>query len=50
MKEKNGATCSKHLEAKDRVRFDRKILSPSGWLRNAVVFIKNIEHGKIWGK
>ena len=27
MKEKNGATCSKHLEAKDILRFDRKILS-----------------------
>ena len=47
MKEKNGATCSKHPEAKDGVRFDRKILSPDGWLQNAVVFIKNIEHGKI---
>ena len=49
-KEKNGETCSKHPEAKDGVRFDRKILSPDGWLQNAVVFIKNIEHGKIWGK
>ena len=48
MKEKNGATCSKHPEAKDILRFDRKILSPVGWLQNAVVFIKNIEHGKIW--
>ena len=27
MKEKNGATCSKHPEAKDILRFDRKILS-----------------------
>ena len=50
MKEKNGETCSKHPEAKDGVRFDRKILSPDGWLQNAVVFIENIEHGKTWGK
>lgn len=49
MKEKNGETCSKHPEAKDGVRFDRKILSPDGWLQNAVVFIENIEHGKTWG-
>jgi hypothetical protein len=50
MKGKNVATCSKHPEATDRVRFDRKIVSPDGWLQNAVVFIKNIEHGKTWGK
>ena len=36
-------------EAKVGIRFDRKILSPDGWPQNAVVFIKNIEHGKIWG-
>jgi hypothetical protein len=47
IKEKNAATCSKHPEAKDGVRFVRKILSPDGWLQNSVVFIKNIEHGKI---
>jgi hypothetical protein len=50
MKEKNDATCSKHPEAKDGIRFDREILSPDGWPQNAVVFIKNIEHGKVWGK
>ena len=44
MKEKNGATCSKHPEAKDILRFDRKILSQDGCLQNALVFIKNIEH------
>jgi hypothetical protein len=27
MKEKKGATCSKHPETKDRLRFDRKVLS-----------------------
>jgi hypothetical protein len=47
MKEKNDATCSKHPEAKEGIRFDRKILSPDGWPQNAVVFIKNIEYGKI---
>ena len=50
MKEKNSGTCSKHPEAKDGVRFDLKILSPSGWLQNAVVYIKNIEPGITWGK
>ena len=50
MKEKNGETCSKHPEAKNGVRFDRKILSQSGLLQNAVVFIENIEKGKAWGK
>ena len=30
MKEKNGATCSKYPEDKDRLRFDRKILSQDG--------------------
>ena len=47
MEEKNDATCSKHPEAKDGVRFDLKILSPDGWLQNTVIFIKIIEHGKI---
>jgi hypothetical protein len=50
MKEKNGETCSKHPEAKDGVRFDRKILTLNGLLQNAVVFIENIEKGKAWGK
>jgi Carboxypeptidase regulatory-like domain len=50
MKEKNGETCSKHPEAKDGVRFDRKILSSNGLLHNAVVFIENIEQGKAWEK
>ncbi len=50
MKEKNGETCSKHPEAKDGVRFDRKILSLNGLLQNAVVFIENIEQGKAWRK
>lgn len=50
MKEKNGETCSKHPEAKDGVRFDRKILSANGLLQNAVVFIENIEQGKAWKK
>ena len=50
MKEKNGATCSKHPEAKYGVRLDLKILSTDGWLQNAVVYIKNNEHGKTWGK
>ena len=30
MKEKNGPTCLKHPEAKDRLRFDHKILSQDG--------------------
>lgn len=50
MKEKNGETCSKHPEAKDGVRFDRKILTANGLLQNAVVFIENIEQGKAWKK
>ncbi len=50
MKEKNGETCSKHPEAKDGVRFDRKILRSDDFLQNAVVFIENIERGKAWGK
>lgn len=50
MKEKNGETCSKHPEAKDGVRFDRKILRSNELLQNAVVFIENIEKGKAWGK
>ena len=33
MKEKNGATCSKHPEAKDRLRFGRKILSQDGYFK-----------------
>ena len=49
MKEKNGETCSKHPDAKNGVRFDRKILSQNGLLQNAVVFIENIEKGKAWG-
>lgn len=50
MKEKNGDTCSKHPEAKEGVRFDRKIRSLNGLLQNAVVFIEDIEKGKAWGK
>ena len=50
MKEKNGDVCSKHPEAKDGVRFDRKILSSNGLLQNAVVFIENIAQGKSWKK
>jgi hypothetical protein len=50
MKEKNGETCAKHPEAKDGVRFDRKILRSNGLLQNAVVFIENIEKGKAWRK
>ena len=49
MKEKNGETCSKHPDAKDGVRFDRKILSSNGLLQNAVVFIEDISKGKAWG-
>ena len=50
MKEKNGATCSQHPEAKDGVRFDHKIISPNGLLQYAVVFIEHIEKGKPWKK
>lgn len=50
MKEKNGETCSRHPDAKDGVRFDRKIIKTNGLLKNAVVFIENIEKGKAWEK
>lgn len=50
MKEKNGATCSKHPAAKDGIRFDQKILSVNGLLQNSVVFIENIDAGKPWKK
>jgi len=50
MKEKNGETCSRHPDAKDGVRFDRKIIKSNELLKNAVVFIENIEKGKAWEK
>lgn len=50
MKEKNADTCSKHPDAKDGVRFDRKILKSNDLLKDAVVFIENIEKGKAWSK
>ncbi len=50
MKEKNGETCSKHPDAKDGVRYDRKIQKLNELLKNAVVFIENIEKGKAWGR
>lgn len=50
MKEKNGDICSKHPDAKDGVRFDRKIIKSNDLLKNAVVFIENIDKGKAWGK
>ncbi len=50
MKEKNSETCAKHPEAKDGVRFDRKILRPNALLQDAVVFIENIATGKDWRK
>jgi len=50
LKEKDGETCVKHPEAKDGVRFDRKIMSVNGLLQNAVVFIEKIEKGKAWKK
>jgi hypothetical protein len=48
MKEKNSDTCSRHPDAIDGVRFDRKILLSNELLQNAVVFIENIEKGKAW--
>jgi hypothetical protein len=50
MKEKNGDICSKHPDAKDGVRFDRKIIKSNDLLKNAVVFIESIDKGKAWGK
>jgi hypothetical protein len=55
MKEKNGETCARHPEAKDGIRFDRKILisndhGSDGLLQDAVVFIEHIEKGKAWEK
>ena len=50
MKEKNSDICSRHPEAKDGVRFDRKIIKSNDLLQYAVVFIETIDKGKAWGK
>jgi hypothetical protein len=49
MKEKNGEFCTRHPDAKDGIRIDHKISSANGLLKNAVVFIEDIETGKEWG-
>ncbi|KMP10659.1 hypothetical protein UR09_00900 [Candidatus Nitromaritima sp. SCGC AAA799-A02] len=48
-KGKNFEFCATHPDAKDGIRSRVKVSATDGKLKDAVVFIENIESGKAWG-
>ncbi len=49
-KGKNSEFCSTHPDAKGNTRLRTKVVATNGKLKDAVVFIQNIEKGKAWSK
>ncbi len=49
-KGKNSEFCATHPDAKGNTRLRTKVIATNGKLKDAVVFIQNIEKGKAWSK